>query len=223
MKYYAHFGHKEFILCLGYKGEMIKEFFLNYDSYRHRNFVLRNGGRKLDPESSDIDDWTIHFVDTGLHSNIGQRLLRVRDYLEGEKRFLANYSDQLTDFPLDKIIDFHDRKEMVASILSAKPPYSFHAVSTNVEGIVTRLAPLAGDELWLNGGYMVLSSTIFDYLNEGEELVEEPFHRLIGLGKLGTVRWNGFYAPMDTFKDKITYDRMHGRGERPWEVWKNGA
>jgi len=223
MKYYAHFGHKEFILCLGYKGEMIKDFFLNYDSYRYRDFTMRDGGKALDPEGSDIADWTIHFVDTGLHSNIGQRLFRVRDYLDGDDCFLANYSDQLSDFPLDTIVDFHVRTKMIASILSAKPPYSFHAISTNDDGVVTQLAPLTDDGSWLNGGYMVLSNEIFDYLNDGEELVEEPFHRLIKLGKLGTVRWKGFYAPMDTFKDKITYDRMHARGDRPWEVWKNGA
>jgi len=223
MKYYAHFGHTEFILCLGYKGEMIKEFFLNYDSYRNRDFVMRDGGKTMEPKESDIADWTIRFVDTGLHSNIGQRLFRVREYLEGDDCFLANYSDQLTDFPLGNIIDFHNRKGMVASVLGAKPQYSFHALSTNADGVVTQLAPITDDGLWLNGGYMVLSSAIFDYLNEGEELVEEPFHRLIKLGKLGTVRWNGFYAPMDTFKDKIMYDRMHGSGNRPWEVWNNGA
>jgi glucose-1-phosphate cytidylyltransferase len=222
MKYYAHFGHKDFILCLGYKGEMIKEFFLNYDTYRYRDFVMRDGGKTLDPDCSDIADWTIRFVDTGLHANIGQRLLQVREHLEGEDCFLANYSDQLTNFPLDNIIDYHEREGMVASILSAKPPYSFHAISTNSDGIVTQLAPITDDDLWLNGGYMVLSNKIFDYIEEGEELVEQPFHRLIQLRKLGTVRWEGFYAPMDTFKDKITYDRMHGRGDRPWEVWASG-
>ncbi len=222
MKYYAHFGHKDFILCLGYKGEMIKEFFLNYDSYNYRDFVMRDGGKILEPEKSDISDWTIQFVDTGLHSIIGERLVAVKDHLQGEKVFLANYTDQLTDFPLTDIIEFHREKGMVASVLSAKPAHSFHHVDIDDNGIVRHLGPVTGAAFWINGGYMVLDQTIFDYMEPGDELVEQPFERLISEGKLGSIRWTGFYAAMDTFKDKIMFDRMHGRGDRPWEVWPNG-
>ena len=179
MRYYAHFGHKDFILCLGYKGDMIKDFFLNYDSYRHRDFVMEEGGARLTPAESDIADWTIRFVDTGLHSNIGQRLLRVRDHLDDEETFLANYTDQLTDFPLDRIIDFHRDKGMVASFLSAKPAQSFHQLEIDDEGYVTRFGSAADIDYWINGGYMVLNQEIFDYIHEGEELVEEPFGRLM--------------------------------------------
>ena len=219
MRYYAHFGHKEFILCLGYKGEMIKEYFLNYDAYRHRDFVMRDGGKLLDPADSDIADWTIHFVDTGLHANIGQRLLAVKDHLAQDDVFLANYTDQLTDFPLPTIIDFHKSSGMVASILSARPRQSFHHVEQDSGGVVTHIGPMTGAGLWLNAGYMVLNREIFDYIEPGEELVEEPFGRLIELNKLGSVRWNGFYAPMDTFKDKIMFDRMEGMRDCPWKVW----
>ena len=212
MKYYAHFGHKDFILCLGYKGELIKEFFLRYDAYRYRDFTMRNGGEDLSPEGGDIADWTIQFVDTGLHANIGQRLLRVREYLEGETTFLANYSDQLTDFPLNEITEFHRQRGMIASILSAKPVHSFHCVDSDASGVVTDVSPLVEADYWINGGYMVFNSEIFDYIKDGEELVEGPFQELIKVGKLGSVRWTGFYAPM--------YDRMHGRGDRPWEVWR---
>ena len=223
MKYYAHYGHKEFILCLGYKGEMIKDFFLNYDSYRYRDFVMQDGGSRLSPAESDIADWTIRFVDTGLHSNIGQRLLRVREFVEGDEMFLANYTDQLTDFPLGEIIDFHRERKLVASFLSTRPMHSFHQPKIDEDGIVRQLDGAGESESWVNGGFMVLSREIFDYLREGEELVEEPFGRLIEKQLLGSVRWKGFWAAMDTFKDKIMYDRMHGRGDRPWEVWPNGA
>lgn len=222
MKYYAHYGHKDFVLCLGYKGEMIKEFFLNYDSYIFRDFVFEEGGRKLTPPESDISDWRISFIDTGLHSNIGQRLLRVRRYLEGEETFLANYSDQLSDFPLPDLIDFHRSKKMIASFVSARPTQSFHHLQLDDDGIVTRLAGAAENDYWINGGYMVLNREIFEYLGEGEELVEEPFSRLIAIRKLGSLKCTGFWASMDTFKDKIMFDRMHGRGERPWQVWPNG-
>ncbi len=222
MKYYAHFGHKDFILCLGYKGEMIKQFFLDYDSYRYRDFVMREGGASLEPAESDIADWTIQFVDTGLHSSIGQRLVAVKEYLAGEKTFLANYTDQLTDFPLNDIIEYHREQRMTATILSAQPAHSFHSVEIDDDGIVIRVGPVTGAGMWINGGYMVLNQEIFDYIKADEELVEEPFQRLIAERKLGTVRWNGFYAAMDTFKDKIMFDRMNGRGERPWEIWPNG-
>jgi glucose-1-phosphate cytidylyltransferase len=216
MKYYAHFGHRDFILCLGYRGEMIKKFFLDYNSYLYRDFRMEKGGARLTPTESDIANWTIRFVDTGLHSNIGQRLLQVRDLLEGEDTFLANYSDQLSNFPLPKLIDFHRKENMVASFLSAKPAQSFHQLEIDDEGIVTHFGTAAGGDYWINGGYMVLNQEIFDYINEGDELVEEPFARLIAERRLGSVRCSGFWASMDTFKDKIMFDRMHGRGERPW-------
>jgi glucose-1-phosphate cytidylyltransferase len=222
MKYYAHFGHKEFVLCLGYKGEMIKEFFLNYDSYRYRDFVLREGGEDLDPPASDIKDWTIHFVDTGLHANIGERLLAVRSLVEGEDVFLANYTDQLTNFPLPDLIEFHNNRGCVASFLSVRPAQSFHRVQLDEAGMVTQMGVVREGDIWINGGYMVLQSKIFEYIEPGDELVEAPFCRLIRRQKLASMCWDGFYAAMDTFKDKIMFDRMNGRGERPWEVWKDG-
>lgn len=222
MQYYAWFGHKDFILCLGHNGEMIKQFFLNYDSYRYRDFVMRDGGASLEPAESDIADWSIRFVDTGLHSNIGQRLVAVRKFVQDEPTFLANYSDQLTNFPLDQLIAYHQANDMIASILSVQPTQSFHHVETDGNGLITRMGPVSNAEFWINGGFMVLNREIFDYIEEGEELVEQPFRRLIEMRKLGTIRWKGFWAAMDTFKDKIMFDRMHGRGDRPWEVWPNG-
>ena len=111
MRYYAHFGHNDFILCLGYRGDLIREYFLNFNECMSNDFVLSEGGKKIDLLSQDLDDWRITFVDTGLHSNIGQRLLRVRKYLEGEEMFLANYADALTNLPLDEhIADFQRRR-----------------------------------------------------------------------------------------------------------------
>ena len=131
MKYYAHYGHKDFILCLGHRGDTIKNYFLSYNECLSNDFVLTEGGKELQLLNSDIHDWRITFVDSGLNSNIGQRLKAVEKYLQGEEVFLANYSDGLTDLPLPALVDhFHKQKKM-ASFLCVKPIHSFHLVSMN--------------------------------------------------------------------------------------------
>lgn len=218
MKYYAHFGHKDFILCLGFQGQMLREYFLNYNPYTSQTFSIEPGGR-ISPDTSDIADWRITFVDTGLHSNIGQRLLRIRQHLDGEEIFLANYSDQLSDVPLQAHVENFQSSEAVGSFVAVRPSQSFHGVSFDSDGVVSDINALHDADLWINGGYMVLRKEIFDYIQEGEELVEEPFQRLIDQGKLLAYQYNGFWASMDTFKDKIMFDRMHARGDRPWQLW----
>jgi len=223
MRYYAHYGHKEFILCLGYRGDLIREYFLKYNECMSNDFTLSEGGRSVELHSSDIQDWRITFVDTGLHSNIGQRLLRVRRYLQDDAVFLANYSDGLSDLPLDQhIADFH-RKQVVASFASVRTWQSFHTVQSGDDGFVTSIGAVADGQILVNGGFFVLNQRIFDYIREGEELVEQPFQRLIAERRLSVYRHTGFWQSMDTFKDKITFDRMEARGDCPWAVWKKPA
>jgi glucose-1-phosphate cytidylyltransferase len=219
MRYYAHFGHKDFILALGYRGDLIREFFLNYNECLSNDFVMSEGGRKVDMLSSDIQDWRITFVDTGLHSNIGQRLLRVRQHLQGEEAFMANYADGLTDLPLDQHIDAFKRSNSVASFLAVRTSQSFHCVHADDGGMVTSFGQIAESEFWINAGFFCLRKDIFDYVEEGDELVEKPFQRLIDRRLLAVERYKGFWQQMDTFKDKITYDRMEARGNCPWMVW----
>ncbi len=223
MRYYAHYGHKEFILCLGYRGEMIREYFLNYNEALSNDFTLSNGGRSIELHSRDMDDWRITFVDTGLHSNIGQRLLRVRKHLGNDPVFLANYSDGLSDLPLDRQIAEFSARDLVASFAAVSNSQSFHVVQQGADGLVTHMGPITNQELLINGGYFVLRRDIFDYINEGDELVEQPFHRLIAARKLSAFRWDGFWRCMDTFKDKITFDRMEARRECPWMIWRPPA
>jgi glucose-1-phosphate cytidylyltransferase len=220
MRYYAHYGHKDFILCLGYRGDLIREYFLKYDERLTNDFTLRNGGKTVQLHSSDISDWNITFVDTGLHSNIGQRLLRVRKYLEGETEFLANYSDGLSDLPLDALIDDFRRHKVVASFASVLSGHSFHAVEASADGFVTHVGPVRNDGFLINGGYFVFRNALFDYINEGEELVEQPFARLVEKRLLITHKYVGFWQAMDTLKDKINFDRMEARRECPWKVWE---
>ena len=220
MRYYAHFGHHDFILCLGYRGDMIRDYFLHYNECMSNDFVLSSGGNKIELLSRDLDDWRITFVDTGLHSNIGQRLLRVRKFLEGEKDFLANYADALTDLPLNEHIADFQRRGVVASFLAVPTAQSFHGVYADDNGTVTAFGRMRDSEFLINAGYFCFRKEIFDYIEEGDELVEKPFQRLIQAKKLGVFRYFGFWQQMDTFRDKITFDRMEGRGDCPWMVWK---
>lgn len=220
MRYYAHFGHKDFILCLGYRGDLIREFFLNYREEMATDFVMSRGGKHIELLGTGIDDWRITFVNTGMHSNLGQRLMRVRHLLQGEERFLANYSDGLSDLPLDRYIAEAVRNDAIASLVSVRPSQSFHAIQSEESGIVTAVQDIGATDYWINAGYFCLRREIFDYMREGEELVLEPFSRLIAEKKLYAYKYSGFWAAMDTFKDKIRLDRMEARGDCPWMLWR---
>jgi glucose-1-phosphate cytidylyltransferase len=218
MSHYAAFGHMEFIVCLGYLGDQIREFFFNYDPYMIDDVTISQGTLNKRAVHSDVPDWTITFVETGLHSNIGERLLRVRKYLDGETMFLANYSDQLSDLNIHSYVQEFEKSAATAGFLSVKPPASFHAVRADEKGHVLGLVSMADSDYWLNGGFFVFRQDIFDYIEPGDELVEEPFRRLASRSKLWTRRHNGFWRPMDTFKDKIAYDRMWSAEDTPWRL-----
>ena len=179
MKYYAHYGHKDFILCLGHGADLIKNYFLNYNECISNDFVLSQGGKNLRLFNSDIDDWNITFADTGTSSNIGQRLKAVEKYLEGEDVFLANYSDGLTDLPLNDQINHFKREQKVASFLCVKPNLSCHFITLNPEGVVEAIKDVSRSDIRINGGYFVFRKDIFEYMNDGEELLHEPFQRLV--------------------------------------------
>ncbi|MBE9114779.1 glucose-1-phosphate cytidylyltransferase [Lusitaniella coriacea LEGE 07157] len=219
MKYYAHYGHKDFILCLGYKGDAIKSYFLNYNEWLSNDFTLSEGN-KIKLVNRDIKDWKINFVDTGLTSNIGQRLKAVEPYLEGEDVFLANYSDGLTNLHLPSFIDYSRKVNKIGSFLCVRPSQSFHLVDTDKTGIVCSIKDVAQRDIWINGGYFMFKKEIFDYINYGEELVYEPFQRLVDREELIAYKYKGFFGVMDTFKEKQQLDDMYAQGDTPWEVWK---
>jgi glucose-1-phosphate cytidylyltransferase len=219
MKYYAHYGHKDFILCLGYKGDQIKEYFLNYDECLSNDFTLSRGGRRIDLLKKDIDDWRITFVDTGISSNIGERLKAVEPFLAGERMFLANYADGLTDFGLPALIEEAKETGAVGTFLTVRPNYSFHFVGRDKDGVVTGVEDIVGANAWINGGYFVFRREIFDYMRPGEELVEEPFQRLIAERKLRAHDYEGFWRCVDTFKDLQALEQLYAQGNAPWHVW----
>jgi glucose-1-phosphate cytidylyltransferase len=221
MRYYAHFGHKDFILCLGYRSDYIKNYFLNYNECLSNDFVLSHGGRKVQLYNHDIEDWTITFVDTGLNANIGQRLMAVRPYLEGEEIFMANYADGLADLDLNLYLDNFYRQDKTASFLAVQPSQSFHVVSMGEDTVVQSIEPVLKADLWINGGFFVFKKSIFDYIKFGEELVVEPFQRLIAQQELIAYRNSGFWACMDTLKEKMLFDEMYSKGRTPWAVWES--
>jgi glucose-1-phosphate cytidylyltransferase len=220
MKYYASFGHTDFILCLGHLGESIKKYFLEYNEATTNDFVYARGGRRIDLLQRDIQDWTITFVDTGRATNIGGRLLRVREHLEDEEMFLANYADTLTDLDLDGLVADFAATDSVAGFTCVKPPYSFHLVDFGEDSRVKGIHDVRDSGMWMNGGYFVLRREIFDNLHDGEELVIEGFDRLLRKNKLHAYRHEGFWSCMDTFKEKKALDDMVARGDTPWQRWR---
>jgi len=219
MKYYAHYGHKDFVLCLGYKADVIKNYFLNYNEALSNDFVLADGGNKVELLHSDIHDWRITFVDTGATSTIGERLRQVRSHVAGEEMFLANYTDCLTDLNLETYLARFRAKNRVASFVTVAPNVSFHYVTAS-DGLVTSLTDVRSTQLRVNGGFFAFKQEIFDQLREGEELVDGPFHRLMQAQQLMAYEYDGFWKAMDTFKDKQQLDDLLARGNPPWEVWR---
>lgn len=219
MKYYAHFGHKDFVLCLGYKGNAIKDYFLNYNECMANDFVM-TGCDRIEPLQRDISDWRITFVDTGLHANIGERLLAVRPYVRDQEIFLANYTDGLSDFHLPALTDRFAASGHVASFLSVRPNSSFHFVRRREDGVVTSIDDCLSADVWINGGFFALRQEIFDYMRPGDELVLQPFDRLIAEGRLSTLRYEGFWRCIDTSKDLQALDALDAKGNQPWNLWR---
>ena len=221
MRYYAHYGHNEFILCLGYRADLIKEFFLGYNEALYADVTVSNNGQEVEFLDSDVQDWKVTLIDTGEGSNIGQRLLAVADHVRGEEMFLANYSDGLSDLDLDAYVDDFQRDRLGVHVPECPP------VAVVPRRRVRRrrarckeLVPVQQTDMWINGGFFAVRPEIFDHMQPGEELVEEPFRRLMELGRLRTQRYEGFWASVDTFKDKVTFDAMIAKGDTPWMRWK---
>jgi glucose-1-phosphate cytidylyltransferase len=183
--------------------------------------VLSQSGQKLELLRKDLDDWRITFVDTGLGSTIGERLRRVRRHLDGEDVFLANYADGLADLDLVSYLAYFTRRGKLACFLSVAAPHSFHIVEADENHQVRRLEAVGRSVVRINGGFFVFRTRIFDYLKEGEDLVLEPFDRLIGEGQLLAYPFDGFWRNMDTFKDKQHLDDLLSGDRAPWQVWKS--
>ena len=218
MKWYASWGHTDFVLCLGYRAEKVKEYFLSYDEAISNDFVLDGGRKRVQLLGHDMEDWRITFVDTGVQTSIGERLRRIQSHIGDDEMFLATYGDGLTDVPLDDMVGRLEETGKTALFVSVRPHVEYHMVRAANDGIVTSVERMAEADVWINGGFFVFRRTIFDAIRPDEDLVAEPFSRLIRDGELLAFRHEGFWAPMDTIKDKQRLDLMLEGGGAPWQV-----
>jgi glucose-1-phosphate cytidylyltransferase len=223
MQYYSQYGHRDFVLCLGYKANVIKEYFLNSNRWTNSDCVISNFGEKIEVLGDQPPDWKVALIDTGIWRNIGQRLMAVRHLVEHEEIFLANYSDGLSDVPLPDMIERFVKSDKIACFIAVHPPFNFHLAEFDDMDTVRQFRSSQQSEIWINGGYFIFRNKIFDYIKEGEELVLEPFNRLIEGGHLMAYKYEGFWRAMDTLRDRQVLEEMVERGEMPWRVQPNGS
>jgi glucose-1-phosphate cytidylyltransferase len=218
MRYYAMWGHDDFIVCLGYKGEVVKQFFLSYNGALLNDFVLDHDadGTKLELLSRDLDKWRITFVDTGLNATIGERLKAVAPFIGDDETFLATYGDGLTDAPLTQVIDAFQESGKKAMFLSVRPQFNAHVVKADRDGNVQAVEDLSRSDVRINGGFFVLRREVVDLIEPGDELVEETFARLIAEQELLAYPYEGFFQAMDTIKDRQNLENLHESGQAPW-------
>lgn len=218
MQYYSQYGHRDFILCMGYKANIIKDFFLNYKPYAFADCIVSKSGASVELLNEAQEDWRVTLIDTGIWRNIGERLMAVRKYVADEEVFLANYSDGLSDVNLDVMVDWFKKSGKIACFLAVRPPLTYHLADFDADGNVSAFRSSSKAEIWINGGYFIFRSEIFDYIEDGEELVLEPFARLIAENKLAAYRYEGFWRSMDTLRDRQILEDLVEQGKVPWQV-----
>jgi glucose-1-phosphate cytidylyltransferase len=218
MHYYAQHGHTDFVLCLGYKANIIKDFFLNYRPHAYADCVVFGHGANVELLNEPAADWRISLIDTGIWRNIGERLWAVRELVRDEEMFLANYSDGLSDVDLNHMVGHFRKSEKMACFLAIRPPLTYHLADIGPDGKVREFRSSDRSEIWINGGFFLFRRGIFDYMREGEELVLEPFQRLIEADQLMAYKHQGFWRAMDTLKDRQVLEDMVEQGHMPWRV-----
>ncbi len=223
MKYYAHWGHKQFVLCLGYKGQAIKDFFLNYEAHT-KDFTITLGSSKSIEYHNDHSefDWQVTLAETGLESMTGARVKKVQKYLAGEENFMLTYGDGVGDIDIEKLVKFHLAHGKVLTVTGVRPPGRFGELSSDAEGLVREFneKPQASGGR-ISGGFFICRKELFDYLDEGDDLVfeQEPMRRLVADKQLMVYEHEGFWQPMDTYRDYMLLNGLHDKGEAPWKIW----
>ncbi|MCW0212546.1 MAG: glucose-1-phosphate cytidylyltransferase [Pseudonocardia sp.] len=218
MRYYAHFGYTDFVLCLGYGAHHIKDFFLHYDETASNDFTLHHGEVEL--LARDIQDWNITFVHTGMDSPIGERLRRVRSLVEGEEMFLANYADVLTDAPLHDMVERFRATDSIGGLMAVPPQSAFHCVDIGEDGRLESITSLQEMPLWENGGYLMFRPEIFEHLTEDCDLIGDVCAPLAKQGRMMAYRYRGFWQPADTIKERTALEAAYRGGTRPWMLWE---
>ena len=220
MKIYSHYGLNEFIICLGYKGYLIKEYFANY--YLHQadvTFDMRDNSMQVHQQTAE--PWKVTLVDTGEKTMTGGRLKRVADYVQGEEAFCFTYGDGVADVDIGRLIEFHRKQRTLATVTAVQPPGRFGALDMDGNRIVSFEEKPRGDGAWVSGGYFVLSPQVMDYITGDDCIWEvEPLQRLAKEGQLSAYRHRGFWQPMDTLRDRNLLESIWLTGRAPWKVWE---
>lgn len=222
MKIYSHYGFNDFVICLGYKGYIIKEFFFNY--YKHMSdFTINLSNNELQIHASRAEKWKVSLVDTGVNVMTGARIKKIQNFLDKDKSFCLTYGDGVSDVDINKLVNFHANNNKLATLTAVKPAGRFGALDINENNtIVSFKEKPKGDGSRINGGFFVLSSKIFNYLNDDDSLVweQEPLMNLAKDHQLGAFKHDGFWQPMDTLRDKNYLEELWTKGNAPWKVWK---
>ena len=221
MKWYSRYGHNEFIICCGYKGYMIKEYFANY--YLHRSditFDFRNEN-KIEIHNNIAEPWKVTLVDTGLNTQTGGRIKRIKDYVDGET-FMMTYGDGVSDVDLSMLIQDHKEKSKIATMTAIQPEGRFGVLEIDGENSITKFKEkMKEDGGWINGGFMVLEPEIFDYIPNSDSAVfeNETLEKLADMKQINAFKHNGFWQCMDTQRDKYQLDQLIEYGKAPWMLW----
>jgi glucose-1-phosphate cytidylyltransferase len=221
MRTYAHWGMNDFVLCLGYGGDQVKNYFLTYEETLSNDFVISGPNRDVEVLGSDIHDWRIAFVDTGIASTLAQRLLATRRIVGDDEIFCANYGDVVTDAPLaDLVTDFRGRTDKVAALLSVRPRFPTQIVEYDASGTITSLREVTASNVRVNGGFYIFRSTIFEHLRPGEDLIRDTFPRLLADGLMHAYEHDGFWSAVDTLRDVETLVELQESSRAPWALWE---
>lgn len=222
MKYYAHSGYQDFVLCLGYKSQVIKDFFLNYEAHT-KDFTITLGKRdEIEFHTAhDESDWRVTLVDTGLEAMTGARIARIRKYV-GDEDFMLTYGDGVGDVDIEALLAFHRTHGKALTVTGVRPPGRFGELMNSPEGQVTEFneKPQATGGL-ISGGFFVCSKKIFDYLDDREDLVfeQEPVRKLVTDGQMMMFKHDGFWQPMDTSREYQLLNALYEQGKAPWAKW----
>ena len=220
MKTYSYYGFNEFIICCGYKGQLIKEYFINYYMYQSDNTFLLSD-QEVVTRDSKVEPWKVTLANTGLNTLTAGRLLKVREYI-GNEPFMLTYGDGVSDVNIKDLIQFHDSKKRIATITATQPTGRFGAIGINKDTMqVERFKEKArSDQSWVNAGFMVFEPNIFEYLGNGSEMLEKtPFEKLANEGQMSAYMHSGFWSPMDTIRDKAYLEELWDSGCAPWKIW----
>lgn len=219
MKYYSTFGYDDFVICAGYKQNSLKEYFSNY-FLNHSDITFDMKNNHMIVHNTNSEPWTVTVVDTGLNTMTGGRVKRIKDYIQNEP-FMLTYGDGVADIDIPELIKFHKESGKIATLTAVMPGGRFGSLSIDDDGIVAAFREKKRDDGgWINGGFMVLEPSIFDYIKGDDTMLEnEPFEKLVSEGQLSAYKHFGFWQCMDSVKDRSLLEKLISEGNAPWIKW----